>query len=116
HWPPMADNLRQTGPPPLGSTRTLDAVGQPIGDPEPLLDRCQQQYSGVRGSRRRRTPPEPACPRPLESPAESPYDRAWRPRTPASVLRLPQQQNHTRIQPLVSRPPAPSTSPMNYPG
>jgi hypothetical protein len=114
---PIADHLRQTVPHPLGCTRILDAVGQPIGDPEPLLDRCQQQYSGVRGQ-------PPAVERHLNRLARDRWKARQNPRTivhggrelRASVLRLPQQQNHTRIQRLVSRPPAPSTSPMNYPG
>jgi len=38
--------------PGAGKTKTgrlFDAIGQPLGDPEPLLDRRQQQYPGVRG-------------------------------------------------------------------
>src|SRR5438270_5784163 len=36
-------------PNPFRHTRVLDAVGQSLGNPEPLLDRRQQQYPGVRG-------------------------------------------------------------------
>jgi hypothetical protein len=36
-------------PYPFRRARVLDAIGQPLGDPQPLLDRRQQQYPGVRG-------------------------------------------------------------------
>ena len=45
----VADHLRQPVPDPLGIAPVFDAGGQAIGDPEPLLDRRQQQYPGVRG-------------------------------------------------------------------
>ena len=45
---PIADHLRQPVPHPLGRARVLDAVGQSLGDAEPLLDPRQQQYPGVR--------------------------------------------------------------------
>src|SRR5712691_13291402 len=46
---PVADHLGEAVPYPLRCTRVLDVIGQALGDPEPLLDRRQQQYSGVRG-------------------------------------------------------------------
>ena len=45
----VSDHLGQRMPHPFRRTRVLDAIGQPLGDPEPLLDRRQQQYPGVRG-------------------------------------------------------------------
>ena len=45
---PIADHLRQPVSHPLGRARILDAIGQALGDPEPLLDRRQQQYSSIR--------------------------------------------------------------------
>jgi hypothetical protein len=45
---PVADHLRQTMPNPLGRARVLDARGQSLGDPEPLLDHRQQQDPGIR--------------------------------------------------------------------
>ncbi len=43
---PVADEVV---PHPLGRARVRDAIRQALGDPEPLLDRRQQQYPGVRG-------------------------------------------------------------------
>jgi uncharacterized SAM-binding protein YcdF (DUF218 family) len=51
NWPPrrdqqgaVADHLCQTMPNPLRRARVLDAIGQSLGDPEPLLDRRQEQF------------------------------------------------------------------------
>jgi hypothetical protein len=46
---PVADHLCQTVPNPLRRARVLDAIGQSLGDPEPLLNRREQQYPGIRG-------------------------------------------------------------------
>jgi hypothetical protein len=36
-------------PHPFRRARVRDAIGQPLGDPKPLLDCRQQQYPGIRG-------------------------------------------------------------------
>ena len=36
-------------PNPLRRTRVLDALGQSLGDAEPLLNRREKQYPGIRG-------------------------------------------------------------------
>ena len=112
---PVADHLCQTMPNPFRRTRVLDAVGQSLGNPEPLLDRRQQQYPGVRGHLAA-----------VESDMHRLALHRWQTRQNprnfvhggrelrASVLRLLQQQNHTRIQRLMSLPPALLPSLTNY--
>ena len=79
----VSDHLGQRMPHPFRRARVLDAIGQPLGDPKPLLDRRQQQYPGVRGHQAAiKASSAPACPRPVANPAESPYLRPWRARTP----------------------------------
>src|SRR6266705_1548108 len=114
---PVADHLREVVPHPLGRARVLDAIRQALGDPEPLLDRRQQQYPGVRG--------HPAA---VESDMHRLARDRWQtrqnPRTfvhGGRELRWPrlirfEQPNHTRIQRLMSLPPPSSCSLMNYPG
>ena len=46
---PVADHLAEAMPHPFRRSWVFDAIGQPLGDPKPLLDRRQQQYPGVRG-------------------------------------------------------------------
>ena len=79
----VADHLGQRMPHPVRLTRVFEAIGQPLGDPKPLLDGRQQQYPGIRGQ-----PPavesdmHRLARRPLANPAESPYLPSWRARTP----------------------------------
>src|SRR5712691_1170005 len=114
---PVADHLAEAVAHPFRRSWVLDAIGQALGDPEPLLDRRQQQYPGVRG--------QPAA---VESDMHRLARDRWQtrqnPRTfvhGGRELRWPrlirfEQPNHTRIQRLVSLPPGPSCSLMNYPG
>jgi len=46
---PVADHLGERMPHPFRRSPVLDAIGQALGDPQPLLDCRQQQYPGVRG-------------------------------------------------------------------
>src|SRR5713226_3172720 len=46
---PVADHLGEAVPHLFRRSWVLDAIRQALGDPEPLLDRRQQQYPGVRG-------------------------------------------------------------------
>ena len=105
---PVADHLGQTMPNPLRRARVLDAVGQSLGDPEPLLDRRQQQYPGVRGHLAA-----------VESDMHRLALHRWQARqNPRRIvhggrelrclrmIRL-QQPNHTRIQRFISLPPTP---------
>ena len=104
----VADHLGKRMPHPVRRARVLDAIGQPLGDPKPLLDRRQQQYPGIRGQQAA-----------IESdkctglPATG-WQTRQNPRTFVHggrelrclrMIRL-QQPNHTRIQRLMSLPPA----------
>jgi hypothetical protein len=104
-------------PDPLRRARVLDAFGQARGDPEPLLDRRQQQDPGIR-----------CHPAAVEGDMHWLAQHRWQTRqNPGTFvhggreLRWPrlirfEQPNHTRIQRLMSLPPPSSRSLMNYPG
>ena len=69
-----------------------------------------------RSAGRRRKRHAPACPRPLANPAESPYLRPWRARTPLpSVDPASTTKSYTNPTAYVA-PAAPSRNPVNYSG
>ena len=107
----VANHLGQPMPHPFRLARVLDAIGQAFGDPQPLLDRRQQQYPGVRG--------QPAAVEPdMHRLARDRWQTRQNPRTFVHggrelrwlrLIRL-RQPNHTRIQRFMSLPPALSTA------
>jgi len=103
-------------PHPFRRSPVLDAARQALGDPEPPLDRREQQYSAVRG--------HPAA---VESDMHLARDR-WQTRQNSRTfvhggreLRWPrlirsEQPNHTRIQRFIPLPPTLLPGLMNYSG
>ena len=95
----IADHLGQPVPHPFRRARVLDAIGQSLGYSEPLLDRRQKQYSSVRGQ-------PAAIEGDMHRLAADRWNARQNPRTIVHggrelrgfVLRLLQQQNHTRNQ------------------
>ncbi len=105
----IPDHLRKLVPHPVRVARIFEAGSQPFGDPKPLLDGRQQQDAGIRGEPTAVEPDMHRLTRDGWQTRQNPctIDHGGR-ELPASVLKLLQQQNHTRIQRLASRPPAPS--------
>src|SRR5260221_10370608 len=99
-------------PPPFRRARVLNAIGQPCGDPEPLLNRRQQQYPGIRGHL-------PAVESDMHLLALHRWQARQNPRTfvhgwrELRCFRLIwlRQPNHTRNQLFMSLPPPSSQKP-----
>jgi hypothetical protein len=98
-------------------SRVLDAIGQSLSDPKPLLNHRQQQYPGIRGH-------QAAVEGDMHRLARDRWQTRQNPRTFVHggrelrclrLIRL-QQPNHTRIQHLMSLPPTPLRHLMNFPG
>jgi hypothetical protein len=113
----VSDHLGQRMPHPFRRARVLDAIGQPLGEPKPLLDCRQQQYPGVRGH-------QAAIKRQVHRLARDRWQTGQNPRTfvhggrELRCLRMirSEKPNHTRIQRLMSLPPALSRHSVNFPG
>ena len=114
---PIPDHLSKLVPHPVGVARVLDAVGQALGDREPLLDRRQQQYPSIRGH-------HAAIETQLHRLARDRWQTRQNPPTfvhGGRELRWPSvdpvwKPKHTRIQRFMSLPPAPSREPVNFSG
>ncbi len=114
---PVADHLGKPVQHPVGIAPVFDASGQAFGNPEPLLDRRQQQYPGIRGHLA-------AVETDMHWLARHRWQTRQNPRTfphggrELRWLRLIRllQPNHTRNQRLMSLPPARSGSLTNFPG
>ena len=113
----IADHLGQPVQHPLRVAPVFEASRQALGDLEPLLDRRQQQYPGVRGQ-------PPAVKGDMHRLARHRWQTRQNPRTFVHggrelrwlrLIRL-QQPNHTRNQRFIPLPPSLLASPMNFSG
>jgi hypothetical protein len=113
----IADHLGEPVQHPVRVAPVFDAGRQPIGDLEPLLDRRQQQNTGVRSE-------PPAIKSDVHWLARDRWQTRQNPRTVvhggrelrwSRLIRL-QQPNHTRNQWFKLLPPPSSRRPMNFSG
>src|SRR3954471_15777200 len=114
---PIADHLGKPVQYPVGIAPVFDAIGQALCDPQPLLDRGQQQYPRVRGH-------PAAVEGQVHRLARDRWQARQNPRTfvhGGRKLRWLQlvrllHPNHTWNQWVMSLPPARSGGLTNYPG
>ena len=114
---PIADHLGKPVQYPVGIAPVFDAIGQALCDPQPLLDRGQQQYPRVRGH-------PAAVEGQVHRLARDRWQARQNPRTfvhGGRKLRWLQlvrllHPNHTWNQWVMSLPPARSGRLTNYPG